>query len=59
MKENKKTVFSVRINKELVKSLKKLAVDEDKRYGELLEEAIKLLLEKYKEKEEKRNEISR
>ena len=53
MKENKKTVFSVRINKELVKSLKKLAVDEDKRYGELLEEAIKLLLEKYKEKEEK------
>jgi len=46
-----KIVFGVRVNKKLVKELKKLAVEQDKKYGELLEEAIKMLLEKYKEKE--------
>ena len=48
MKTEEKTVFSVRVNKRLVKELKKLAVEQDKKYGELLEEAIKDLLEKYK-----------
>ena len=53
MKENKKerVVFGVRVRKDLVKELKKLAVEQDKKYGELLEEAIKLLLEKYKKEE--------
>ena len=49
--KEEKIVFGVRVKKDLVKELKKLAVEQDKKYGELLEEAIKLLLEKYKEKE--------
>ena len=46
--KDEKIVYGVRINKNLVKELKMLAVKLDKRQNELLEEAIKLLLEKYK-----------
>lgn len=45
MKEKK--VFSTRIDEELVKRLKHLAVDEDASLGNLLEEAIRDLLQKY------------
>jgi len=50
MKETKeeRVVFGVRVRKDLVKELKKLAVEQDKKYGELLEEAIRDLLEKYR-----------
>ncbi|NPA52569.1 MAG: ribbon-helix-helix protein, CopG family [Aquificae bacterium] len=52
VKERKsKDIFAVRIDKDLVKEFKKLAIEQDKKYGELLEEAIKDLLEKYKKKE--------
>jgi predicted transcriptional regulator len=47
----KKKVFSTRIDEDLVKKLKHLAVDEDKSLGNLLEEAIEDLLDKYKKKE--------
>ncbi len=43
---NKKT-FSTRIDAERLKSLKHLAVDEDKSIGVLLEEAIDELIKKY------------
>jgi len=46
-----KKVFSTRIDEDLVKKLKHLAVDEDKSLGNLLEEAIEDLLDKYKKKE--------
>jgi len=55
IKTEEKAVFSVRVNKKLVKELKKLAVEQDKKYGELLEEAIKLLLEKYKNESSSRS----
>lgn len=41
-----KRVFSTRIDDDLLKKLKHLAVDEDKPIGALLEEAIQNLLEK-------------
>jgi predicted HicB family RNase H-like nuclease len=37
-------VFSTRINPDLVRELKHLAVDENKALNELIEEAIRLLL---------------
>ena len=43
--------YTTTIEKHLIKELKILAAKLDKRQNELLEEAIKLLLEKYKEKE--------
>lgn len=46
----KKKTFSTRIDQDLLKALKHLAVDQDKSLGALLEEAIKDLLQKYKEK---------
>ena len=46
-------VFSTRIDEDRIKELKHLAVDSDKSLGTLLEEAIKDLLKKYKEKPEK------
>ena len=46
-KKNEKVVYGVRLKKDLVKRLKLLAVELDKKQNELLEEAIKLLLEKY------------
>lgn len=42
-----KKTFSTRIDDELLKALKHLAVDTDKSIGELLEEAIAQLLQKY------------
>lgn len=43
----KKKTFSTRIDAERLKSLKHLAVDEDKSIGALLEEAIDELIKKY------------
>ena len=43
-----KKTFSTRIDQEILKALKHLAVDLDKSLGTLLEEAIKDLLNKYK-----------
>ncbi len=45
-----KKTFSTRIDAELLKSLKHLAVDTDKSIGKLLEEAISDLIRKYKKK---------
>jgi predicted transcriptional regulator len=42
-----KKTFSTRIDDDLLKALKHLAVDTDKSIGELLEEAIGELLRKY------------
>ena len=44
---SKKKTFSTRIDQEILKALKHLAVDLDKSLGALLEEAIKDLLKKY------------
>ena len=43
----KKKTFSTRIDEEILKALKHLAVDTDKSLGKLLEEAIKDLVKKY------------
>jgi len=43
-----KKIFSTRVDKEAIKDLKHLAVDEGRSLGSLLEEAIKDLLKKYK-----------
>jgi len=43
---SEKKIFSTRIDNELLKKLKHLAVDEDQSIGTLLEEAIQCLLEK-------------
>lgn len=43
---SEKKVFSTRIDDDLLKKLKHLAVDEDLSIGALLEEAIRELLEK-------------
>ena len=44
---SKKKTFSTRIEEERLKTLKHLAVDEDKSIGTLLEEAIDDLIKKY------------
>ncbi len=46
--ETKRVKFTTSLNEELLKELKLLAVKQGKKNNELLEEAIKLLLEKYK-----------
>jgi len=43
----KKKVFSTSIDPDRIKDLKHLAVDTDKSLGNLLEEAIKDIVEKY------------
>lgn len=43
--------YTTTLEKDLIKELKILAAKLDKRQNELLEEAIKLLLEKYKKEE--------
>lgn len=48
-----KKIFSTRIDVERLKQLKHLAVDTDKSLGNLLEEAIKDIVEKYKQSTEK------
>ena len=47
---SKKKTFSTRIDQQILKALKHLAVDLDKSLGALLEEAIKDLLKKHKAK---------
>ena len=42
-----KKIFSTRVDEDRIKALKHLAVDTDKSLGNLLEEAIQLLLKKY------------
>lgn len=45
-----KKVFSTSIDADRIKELKHLAVDTDKSLGKLLEEAIRDLVKKYREK---------
>lgn len=45
-----KKMFTTRLNVEILKLAKKLAIDLDRPLNDLLEEAIQDLLEKYKEK---------
>lgn len=47
----KKKTFSTRIDEDILKSLKHLAVDTDRSLGKLLEEAIKDLVKKYAKQE--------
>lgn len=49
-----KKVFSTRIDDDLLKKLKHLAVDEDQSIGALLEEAIRELLKKRESDKPKR-----
>lgn len=44
----KKKTFSTYVDEDRIKDLKHLAVDTDKSLGDLLAEAIQLLLKKYK-----------
>ncbi len=46
----KKKIFSTRLDVDRLKDLKHLAVDTDKSLGNLLEEAIKDIVDKYKKK---------
>ena len=46
----KKKTFSTRIDEDILKELKHLAVDTDKSLGKLLEEAIQDLVKKYSKK---------
>ena len=48
-----KKIFSTRVDEDRIKALKHLAVDTDKSLGNLLEEAIKLLLKKYEKTSKK------
>jgi hypothetical protein len=50
---SEKKVFSTRVDDDLIKKLKHLAVDEDESLGNLLEEAIEDLLKKYEKQEKK------
>ena len=47
----KKKVFSTSIDLDCIKALKHLAVDTDKSLGRLLEEAIRDIVEKYKQEQ--------
>jgi hypothetical protein len=47
-----KKIFSTRIDVDRLKQLKHLAVDTDKSLGKLLEEAIKDIVEKYRQNAE-------
>ena len=46
-------VFSTRLDQDLIKNLKHLAVDEGRALNDLLEEAIQTLLKKYESKPKK------
>ncbi len=52
MRERK--VFSTRLDQDLIKKLKYLAVDEGRALNDLLEEAIQALLKKYKKENTKK-----
>ncbi|MDD5204466.1 MAG: hypothetical protein PHS17_03545 [Desulfobacterales bacterium] len=45
-----KKVFSTRVDEDLIRELKHLAVDENRSLGSMLEEAIVEMLRKYKKK---------
>lgn len=47
-KKIKRESYSVRLNPDLIRTLKHMAVDENKTVSELIEEAISMLLEKDK-----------
>ena len=47
-----KKIFSTRVDEDRIKDLKHLAVDTDKSLGDLLAEAIDLLVNKYKKESE-------
>lgn len=47
-----KKVFSTRVDEDRIKDLKHLAVDEDRSLGDLLEEAIKDLCDKYSKRQQ-------
>ena len=49
-----KKVFSTRVDEDRIKDLKHLAVDTSKSLGNLLEEAIRDLIEKYEKFHEKK-----
>lgn len=49
-----KKVFSTRIDEDLIKKLKHLAVDEGESLGDLLDEAIADLLKKYEKPQPKK-----
>ena len=51
-----KKVFSTRVDDELIKKLKHLAVDEDESLGNLLDEAIEDLLKKYEKQTKKQGD---
>jgi predicted transcriptional regulator len=46
-------VFSTRLDEDLIKGMKHLAVDEGRALNDLLEEAIQALVRKYKSKPKK------
>jgi len=48
-----KILYNTRVDKELLKEFKILAIKEEKRQNELLEEAIQDLLKKYEKKGKK------
>ena len=48
-----KILYNTRLEKELIKEFKILAIRQEKRQNKLLEEAIQDLLKKYKNKPEK------
>jgi predicted transcriptional regulator len=48
-----KKVFSTRVDEDLIKKLKHLAVDKDESLGNLLDEAMTDLLKKYETQEKK------
>lgn len=49
-----KIAYNTRLDKELIKELKILAIHQGKRQNQLLEEAIKDLLKKYEKKPSKK-----
>jgi predicted transcriptional regulator len=50
IEDKKRVKFTTNLDEDLLKQLKKLAIDLDKRHNELLEEAIQDLLRKYGKK---------
>ena len=49
MEEKKRIPYNTTLDADLLKQLKFLAVEENKRHNDLLEEAIRDLLKKYKQ----------
>ncbi|MEN6318678.1 MAG: ribbon-helix-helix domain-containing protein [Syntrophaceae bacterium] len=48
-----KITYNTRLEKDLIKKFKILAIEQDKRQNDLLEEAIKDILKKYEKKPKK------